>query len=80
VRIVLVFALLIGTAEARDYDIPWFQARPSVLKETLRRCHNDYRFAMTAECANAEAAGTRGLGKRLGPPDANGMPQSERRT
>lgn len=51
-----------------DRDIPYFQKNPAIMRETLRKCHQDHRLAQTPECQNAEAAATRGLGKPL-PPD-----------
>ena len=47
------------------HDVPWFQARPQVLDETLRRCHRDARLMATWECQNAEAAGASRIGRPL---------------
>jgi hypothetical protein len=64
----LLLAQLGGTAlSVADRDIPYFQKNPTVMRETLRKCHQDYRLAQTPECQNAEAAATRGLGKPLPP-------------
>jgi hypothetical protein len=70
---VLAFAVLVlGTAPAlaqqsrREVrDVPWFQARPQILDETLRRCQRDARLAATWDCQNAEAAGASRLGRPL---------------
>lgn len=48
-----------------EFDIPYFLNNPAVRAETLRRCHNDYALARTPECENAEAAGTRSMGRPL---------------
>ena len=53
-------------------DVPWFQARPGILDETLRRCHRDARLAATWECQNAEAAGA----SRMGRPLPNTLPRA----
>lgn len=68
---VLAFAVLVlGTAPALGQqprgevrDVPWFQARPQMLDETLRRCQRDARLAATWECQNAEAAGASRMGQ-----------------
>jgi hypothetical protein len=52
-------------------DVPWFQARPQILEDTLRRCHRDARLAATWECQNAEAAGA----SRMGQPLPNAVPR-----
>jgi hypothetical protein len=70
---VLAVALLVlGTAPAAAQqsrrevrDVPWFQARPQVLDETLRRCQRDARLAVTWDCQNAEAAGASRMGQPL---------------
>lgn len=69
---VLVLTLMaLGTAPAfaqrarENRDVPWFQAHPQILDETLRRCHRDARLAATWECQNAEAAGASRMGKPL---------------
>jgi hypothetical protein len=46
-----------------DHDIDWFDAHPAERGEMLRRCHSDYRLADTPICMNAEASGTRELGR-----------------
>ena len=63
----LLLALNLGTAATpvAEFDIPYFLDNPAVLEETLRRCHQDYRLAQMAECRNAEAAGTRRIGRPL---------------
>lgn len=53
-------------------DVPWYQARPQVLEETLRRCHRDARLAATWDCQNAEAAGA----SRMGQPLPNTLPRA----
>ncbi|WP_424138476.1 hypothetical protein [Roseomonas chloroacetimidivorans] len=53
-------------------DVPWYQARPQVLEETLRRCHRDARLAATWDCQNAEAAGA----SRMGRPLPNTLPRA----
>jgi len=53
-------SLLVQVAER---DIDWFDAHPQERAEMLRRCHADYRLADTPECLNAEASGTRELGR-----------------
>jgi hypothetical protein len=74
---VLVLALVaVGTAPVlaqrpgENRDVPWFQARPQILDETLRRCHRDARLAASWECQNAEAAGA----SRMGQPLPNPLP------
>ena len=66
------FLLALGLGGAAipvaDFDIPYFLANPAVHAETLRRCHNDARLAMTPECENAERAGTRRIGRPLTSP------------
>jgi hypothetical protein len=89
---VLAFAVLVlGTAPALAQqprsevrDVPWFQARPQILDETLRRCQRDARLAATWECQNAEAAGASRLGQsrtgkgRQAPPvDNSGLPEPD---
>lgn len=44
-------------------DVPWYQARPAILEETLRRCHRDARLAATWDCQNAEGAASSRLGR-----------------
>lgn len=68
----LVLALVaMGTAPVlaqrprENRDVPWFQARPQILDETLRRCQRDARLAATWECQNAEAAGASRMGSPL---------------
>lgn len=63
----LLLALRIGSAvvPVADFDIPYFLANPEIHAETLRRCHQDVRLAMTFECENAELAGTRRIGRPL---------------
>jgi hypothetical protein len=75
---VLVLALVtLGTAPAlaqrpsESRDVPWFQAHPQILDETLRRCQRDARLAASWECQNAEAAGA----SRLGQPLPNTLPR-----
>jgi hypothetical protein len=65
----LLLALGLGGAvvPVADFDIPYFLANPEIHEETLRRCHNDVRLAMTPECENAELAGTRRIGRPLSP-------------
>jgi hypothetical protein len=46
-------------------DVPWYQARPQILEETLRRCHRDARLAATWDCQNAEGAASSRLGQPL---------------
>jgi hypothetical protein len=48
-----------------EFDIPFFMNNPDIRAETLRRCHNDYALARTPQCENAEAAGTRSMGRPL---------------
>ncbi|MFC7556399.1 hypothetical protein ACFQU7_35470 [Pseudoroseomonas wenyumeiae] len=87
----LVLALVtLGTAPAlaqrprENRDVPWFQAHPQILDETLRRCHRDARLAASWECQNAEAAGASRLGQpRVGqgrqtpPVDSSGLPEPD---
>jgi hypothetical protein len=68
----LVLALVaLGTAPAlaqrprENRDVPWFQAHPQILDETLRRCQRDARLAASWECQNAEAAGASRMGRPL---------------
>lgn len=65
----LLMALGLGGAvvPVADFDIPYFLNNPEIHAETLGRCHNDERLAMTLECENAERAGTRLLGQPLPP-------------
>lgn len=58
-----------GREEVRD--VPWFQARPQILDETLRRCQRDARLAATWDCQNAQAAGA----SRMGQPLPNTLPR-----
>jgi hypothetical protein len=74
----LVLALVaLGTAPAlaqrprENRDVPWFQAHPQILEETLRRCQRDARLAASWECQNAEAAGA----SRMGRPLPNALPR-----
>lgn len=60
-------ALAPGAGRAEPQDIPWFQARPDVMRETIRRCQNDFRLARSPVCQNARAAQARGMGKPLQP-------------
>ena len=53
-------------------DVPWYQARPQILEETLRRCHRDARLAATWDCQNAEGAAS----SRLGQPLPNTLPRA----
>jgi hypothetical protein len=53
-------------------DVPWYQARPEILEETLRRCHRDARLAATWDCQNAEGAAA----SRLGQPMPNTLPRA----
>ncbi|MCG7352881.1 hypothetical protein M0638_21080 [Roseomonas sp. NAR14] len=76
---VLVLALVaLGTAPVlaqrsrENRDVPWFQAHPQILDETLRRCQRDARLAATWECQNAEAAGA----SRMGQPLPNTLPRT----
>jgi hypothetical protein len=46
-------------------DVPWFQARPQILDETLRHCQRDARLAASWECQNAQAAGASRMGQPL---------------
>ena len=76
---VLVLALVaLGTTPAsaqrsrENRDVPWFQANPQILDETLRRCHRDARLAATWECQNAEAA----VASRMGQPLPNTLPRA----
>ena len=62
--LVIVSGLLVQVA---DRDIDWFDAHRQERAETLKRCHADYRLAYTAECENAEASGTRDLGRMFPP-------------
>lgn len=71
-RAVLVLAMVVmSTAPAfaqplrENRDVPWFQAHPQVLDETLRRCQRDARLASSWECQNAEAAGASRMGRTL---------------
>jgi hypothetical protein len=75
---VLLLALVtMGTAPVlaqrprENRDVPWFQARPQILDETLRRCQSDARLAASWECQNAEAAGA----SRMGQPLPNTLPR-----
>jgi hypothetical protein len=58
--LLVVGGLLVQVAER---DIDWFDAHPQERAEMLKRCHADYRLADTPECLNAEASGTRELGR-----------------
>lgn len=77
---VLVLALVaVGTApvlaqsrRGEVRDVPWYQARPQILEETLRRCHRDARLAATWDCQNAEGASS----SRLGQPMPNTLPRT----
>jgi hypothetical protein len=69
---VLALALVtLGTAPVlaqqprENRDVPWFQAHPQILDETLRRCQHDARLAASWECQNAEAAGASRMGQPL---------------
>jgi hypothetical protein len=62
--IVIASGLLVQVAER---DIDWFDAHPQERAEMLKRCHADYRLADTPECMNAEASGTRELGRMTRP-------------
>jgi hypothetical protein len=69
---VLVLALMtVGTVPAvaqrprENRDVPWFQAHPQILDETLRRCQRDARLAASWDCQNAEAAGASRMGRTL---------------
>lgn len=53
--------------QVADRDIDWFDAHRQERAETLKRCHADYRLAYTAECENAEASGSRDLGRAFPP-------------
>lgn len=65
--LVVVFVTM-GTAPVsaqsrrETHDVPWFQARPQILDDALRRCHRDARLAASWDCQNAEAAGASRLG------------------
>jgi hypothetical protein len=76
----LLLALRIGGAAVpvADFDIPYFLANPEIHAETLRRCHNDVRLAMTPECENAELAGTRRIGRPI--PPGFGKPPADQST
>jgi hypothetical protein len=94
---VLVLALVtLGTAPVlaqrprENRDVPWFQAHPQILEETLRRCQRDARLAASWECQNAEAAGASRMGQplpstlpragqsRQAPPvDSSGLPEPD---
>ena len=77
---VLALALVVvGTAPALAQqsrgevrDVPWYQARPQILEETLRRCHRDARLAATWDCQNAEGAAS----SRMGQPLPNTLPRA----
>lgn len=66
-------------------DVPWYQARPQILDETLRRCHRDARLMATYDCQNAEAAAASRLGQsQTRPPaqppaqrDSSGLPEPD---
>jgi len=71
-------------------DVPWFQAHPQILDETLRRCQRDARLAASWECQNAEAAGASRMGRPLSrnsppleqkhpapPVDESGLPEPD---
>jgi hypothetical protein len=62
--IVIASGLLVQVA---DRDIDWFDAHPKERAEMLKRCHADYQLADTPECMNAEASGTRELGRMTQP-------------
>lgn len=69
-RTLLMVALLAGnTAPAlaqqssANHDVPWFQAHPQVLEQTLERCHRDARLAASWACQNAEAAAASRIGQ-----------------
>lgn len=73
-----------GREEVRD--VPWFQARPQILDETLRRCQRDARLAATWDCQNAQAAGASRMGQPLpntlpragrAPVDSSGLPEPD---
>lgn len=63
----LLLALGLGSPVhmVSEYDIPFFLDNPTARAEMLKRCHNDYALARTPECENAEAAGTRSMGRPL---------------
>jgi hypothetical protein len=69
-RTLFVLALLATTAapalaqqSSANHDVPWFQARPQVLEQTLQRCHRDARLAASWDCQNAEAAAASRIGQ-----------------
>jgi hypothetical protein len=72
----LALALGLGSfvQPVSEFDIPFFLNNPAVRAETLRRCHNDYALARTPECENAEAAGTRSMGRPLSSRSPEEMP------
>lgn len=49
-------AALSGTAQARQYDIPWYTQHPADLQGALQTCRNDTRYSRLPLCTNAEAA------------------------
>jgi hypothetical protein len=89
--VLAVVLLVLGTAPAAAQqsrrevrDVPWFQARPQILDETLRRCQRDARLAATWDCQNAEAAGAsrmghpqRGQGRQAPQVDNSGLPEPD---
>lgn len=45
-----------ASANARSYDIPWYEQHPADLQNALQTCRNDARYARLPICTNAEAA------------------------
>jgi hypothetical protein len=89
-RTLLLLALLATTAapalaqqSSANHDVPWFQAHPQVLEQTLERCHRDARLAASWDCQNAEAAAASRIGqpKTPAPPpqskDRLGLPEPD---
>jgi hypothetical protein len=72
----LLLALGLGSPVqmVSEYDIPFFMNNPAARSEMLKRCHNDYALARTPECENAEAAGTRSMGRPLSSWDPKDIP------
>lgn len=62
---------------ATEKDIPYFEANPGEMRQTLKECHQDFRKAASFECMNAEAAATRRMGKPLSLEEFNKVPLTE---
>ncbi len=73
IRTLVVLAAVAPSAAiaGEKFDIPYFVAHPGERTATLQMCHNDYRYAVTLICENAEAAATRVWGATSGRENLN---------